>query len=82
VDAFAAVFVALGYTRCSGDALESGFEKVALFADEEVPTHAARQLPNGRWTSKLGFQEDIEHDLHALSGDVYGQVRLLLKRPV
>ena len=46
-----------------------------------VPTHAARQMPSGRWTSKLGFREDIEHDLHAVSGDLYGTVVLLLKRP-
>lgn len=26
----------------------------------------ARQLPNGRWTSKLGEVEDIEHDLSDL----------------
>jgi hypothetical protein len=53
-----------------------------LFVDARgVPTHAARLLPSGLWTSKLGEWEDIEHDLHALEGDVYGTVALLLKRP-
>lgn len=41
-----------------------------------VPVNAAR------WTSKLGFSEDIEHDLLAVSGDLYGSVVLLLKRPL
>ncbi len=68
--AFVAVFATMGYAPCGDDAPEDGFEKVALFADGAgTPTHAARQLPNGRWTSKLGFLEDIEHDLRDLSGE-------------
>jgi len=42
--------------------------------------HAARQLPEGRWTSKLGELEDIEHALHDLTGTVYGSVVLVMKR--
>ena len=80
VDAFVTAFATLGYAPCSGEDHEPGFEKVALFARESVPTHAARQLPGGRWTSKLGRREDIEHDLHALSGEVYGAVVQILKR--
>ncbi|MCI0639048.1 MAG: hypothetical protein L0Y72_20655 [Gemmataceae bacterium] len=80
LDAVVAAFATLGYAPCSGEELEPGFEKVALFAKESIPTHAARQLPSGRWTSKLGLREDIEHDLHALGGDVYGTAVLILKR--
>ena len=55
---------------------------MAIFVDAVgVPTHAARQLASGLWTSKLGHSEDIEHDLRALEGDTYGMVALLLKRP-
>jgi len=82
LDAFAAVFATRGYVACSGEELEPGFERVALFAKAGAPTHAARQLASGRWTSKLGLREDIEHDLHAVSGDLYGTVVLLLKRPL
>ena len=46
------------------------------------PKHAARQLPSGRWTSKLGFLEDIEHALHDLEGTEYGAVVLVMKRPI
>ncbi len=54
-----------------------------MFADAlGLPTHAARQLASGRWTSKLGKAEDIEHDLHDLEGDLYGIVVLLMKRPL
>jgi hypothetical protein len=83
LDAFRAVFVALGYVPCNSEAPEPGYQKVALFADwQRTPTHAARQLLDGRWTSKLGRMEDIEHELLALEGDVYGTVVLVMKRPI
>jgi hypothetical protein len=37
-------------------------------------------LVSGRWTSKLGNAEDIEHELRALEGEIYGAVALILKR--
>jgi hypothetical protein len=81
LDAFRDAFATLGYVVCDDVSLDPGFEKVALFADHEGPTHAARQLPNGRWTSKLGRAEDVEHDLRDVEGQIYGSVRLVLKRP-
>jgi hypothetical protein len=52
-----------------------------LFANAQgVPKHAARQLLTGRWTSKLGKMEDIEHGLRDLEGTVYGTVVLIMKR--
>jgi hypothetical protein len=67
-DAFVAAFASLGYTICESDDVESGYEKIALFAAVDGrPTHAARQLPSGRWTSKLGKAEDIEHRLQVAS---------------
>ncbi len=82
LEAFEAAFAALGYSTCESEDLESGFEKIALFADPlQLPTHAARQLVSGRWTSKLGELEDIEHRLHDLEGTVYGTVVRCLKRP-
>ena len=78
------VFEGLGYQECATDELEVGFEKVAIFAwDDGQPTHVARQLENGRWTSKLGNWEDIEHQkLHALGGtaSMYGVVKLIMRR--
>jgi hypothetical protein len=79
--AFIAAFATIGYSPCATEELEPGLEKVALFADADgVPTHAARQLSSGRWTSKLGKREDIEHDLHDLEGEVYGVVVQVLVR--
>jgi hypothetical protein len=77
------LFAALGYTPCTGDELEPGHEKVALYADDQGEwTHAARQLTDGWWTSKLGPDEDILHRTpQALAGDLYGQVQVIMKRP-
>jgi len=82
VAAFRDAFGTLGYEVCGDDRLEAGYEKIALFALGGVPKHAARQLPGGRWTSKLGPGEDIEHALHDLTGMVYGSVVLVMKRPL
>jgi hypothetical protein len=81
MDAFRDAFATLGYVVCDDDQLEPGFEKVALFALAGVPKHAARQLITGRWLSKLGPREDIEHALHDLTGMIYGAVVLIMKRP-
>lgn len=65
LEAFVEAFATLGYKPCDNDLLEPEFEKIAIFVDSKgEPTHAARQLPNGKWTSKLGRLEDVEHELH------------------
>ena len=79
--AFVAAYATLGYVLCDHNGLEKGFEKIAIYAKNGIPTHAARQLKNGRWTSKLGKSDDIEHELGALEGPAYGTVALYLKRP-
>jgi hypothetical protein len=48
-----------------------------------TPTHMARQLSNGNWTSKLGDAEDIEHaQLEQLEGDIYGVAYQFLRRKI
>jgi hypothetical protein len=67
--AFVLALSSVGYTVCEGEGLETGYEKVALFVDVDGrPSHAARQLPDGRWSSKLGKMENIEHGLRDLEG--------------
>jgi hypothetical protein len=81
LDAFRDALATRGYAPCQDETHEPGFEKVAIFADAHgTPTHAARQLSTGRWTSKVGFAEDIEHDLRDVEGQIYGTVVLVMKR--
>jgi len=76
LESFIEAYNALGYVPCDNEKYEEGFEKVAIFVGQDGrPTHAARQLNNGRWTSKLGQIEDIEHiTLDGLVGSRYGSV--------
>jgi hypothetical protein len=61
--------------------LEDGYEKVALYGNTFLYSHAARQLPNGKWSSKLGRSEDIEHDTpDDVAGGLYGEVHQYMKR--
>ena len=85
LDAFVLAYKTLGYSVCEDGSLEPGFQKIALFTKRYLsgtrPTHAALQLPSGRWTSKLGDLEDIDHvNLDALRGPAYGAVACYLKR--
>jgi hypothetical protein len=80
VDSFVRFFRGMRFELCSDGSPEEGFEKVAIYAIGSRPTHVARQLAPGRWTSKLGKSFDIEHVIEALEGDEYGSVACYLKR--
>lgn len=74
-----------GYTeRSDNDHIEDGYIKIAVYADESgVPTHFARQLANGKWTSKAGELIDFEHEnLTCLECDDYGTVERILRKKV
>ena len=80
--AFIQAFKGLGYEICDDQNFEPAFEKVAIYADESAtPTHMARQLNSGHWSSKCGDLEDITHMLEGLEGDLYGKVVCIMKRP-
>jgi len=94
IESFVCAYALLGFEECdkSEDGrLEDKVEKLALFAKWTMkdgkkvlePTHAAIQSPsrNGKWRSKMGEDEDIEHDsLTDVAGKLYGDPILFLKR--
>lgn len=81
--AFILAYGTLGYVPCNDGGVEAGFEKIAIYEDASGPTHAARQIADGRWTSKLGQFEDIVHVVpECLEGPCYGRAVQYLKRPV
>jgi hypothetical protein len=82
LDAFREAFATLGFVSCQDAGVEPGVEKVAIYASADGPQHAARQLVNGNWTSKLGELQDIQHALHDLEGDEYGKVAFVIRRPI
>ncbi len=78
-----AAFTSQGYEECDDGEPEEGFEKLALYGSAMMYTHAARQLPDGKWTSKLGQLEDITHSTtDVIEGGDYGEVVQFMKRPI
>lgn len=73
-----------GFEECEDGALEIGFEKIAIYVDtSNTPTHAARQLADGKWTSKLGPQWDISHvSYSSIEGDEYGRVAMFMRQKI
>ena len=76
-------FRSLGYEECDDGTQEEGFEKLAIYGSAMMYAHAARQLPDGRWTSKLGQLEDITHTTtDMIEGSDYGEVVQYMKRRI
>jgi hypothetical protein len=82
VDNIMHLFERRGYELCHDHALEAGFLKIAIYAlPNNHPTHVARQLSSGRWTSKLGEGIDLSHSSPAdLQGPKYGRVARFMRR--
>jgi hypothetical protein len=82
VEALIQIFQGLKYAICDKGQLEIGFEKIVIFPDSEAYAHAARQLEDGRWASKIGGWEDIEHNAcDGLEDEEYGKIVHFIKRP-
>jgi len=81
LEAFVAAYATIGYAPCADGDVEAGYHKIAIFTyPQGRPTHAAKQRPSGRWTSKMGPQEDINHSLYGVQGPPYGEVAQYVKR--
>lgn len=85
VASYVKVYESFGFVLC-GPEIEEGFQRIALYSyPDGVFAHAALQLPDGSWTSKLGEWEDIRHlTLTALEGlrPAYGFANHWMKRPL
>jgi hypothetical protein len=71
------------YEVCGDGSLERGYEKLAIYTDGfGFVKHAASQLSDGRWLSKLGDAEDIIHETpQSVAGAVYGQPVCYMRHP-
>lgn len=58
-----------GFEICLNSDLEESIEKIAIFGEENEFLHVAIQIQDGKWKSKMGEFEDIQHNtLKAVSG--------------
>ena len=82
---FQAGYARQGYAGCQDGTLEPNVEKIALYMLGSRVTHTARQLADGRWTSKCGKDIDIWHQTPAELGGphpAYGVVAAYMAKPV
>jgi hypothetical protein len=87
VAAFIQAYESEGYEQCDDGTFVEGYEKIAIYEKDGDPTHAAKQTPEGKWKSKLGPWEDIEHNsLEALETWAgmggYGKATVYMRRQV
>jgi hypothetical protein len=81
VDVLVDIFEVHGYTTCSDGICEIGYEKVAIYSNQGRFKHVARQLQSGRWVSKLGEEQDIEHEqAQHVECRAYGRISRFLRR--
>ncbi len=82
IDAFIQLFIERGYKVCTTGDLEAGYKKIAIYEKNGVPTHAARQLNDGFWTSKLGMSLDVSHSIFGMRNGDYGDIAVFMKRQI
>jgi len=64
-----------GYNICNMDfRYNPNYSKIALYGKDNNPKHAAKQIDEIWWESKIGQSEIIRHKLFDLEGFKYGDV--------
>ena len=84
VQSFIDAFRLKGYSVCDDLDFNPQYRKIALYVKKgtTICTHAARELSNGLWSSKLGSGHDIQHGTpYSIEGQVYGVVYCLMRKP-
>ena len=72
-----------GYEQCDDGTAEVGYQKVALYEARGEMQHAAAQMPNGRWRSKMGRGPVIEHlSPDSLSEGPYGNPTVFMRKAI
>ena len=81
IESLKEVFGRLGFEQCQDGRIENGFQKVSLYERQGAWTHAALQMPDGSWRSKMGRGPVIEHlSPESLSGGEYGEATVYMRR--
>jgi hypothetical protein len=79
---FITFFKMHGFEYCENEKPKKDFELIAIFEKDGLPTHTCRLLKNGYWTSKIGILEDVQHNLFAISGGIYGEPSVFMKKKI
>ena len=83
VSHFIKAFELQGYSVCETCKFDPKYRQIALYvkANSTECTHAARELGNGFWTSKLGPYVDIQHGTpYTIENKDYGEVYCFMRK--
>lgn len=81
IESLKAAYRTEGFVVCEDGSLDAGVEKIAIYGKNGGFEHAAVQRENGKWASKCGELQDIEHDsLDDVLCDDYGSVVCFMAR--
>jgi hypothetical protein len=68
IAAVVAAYGVLGFVSGEGLLVEQEYEDMVIYTSRDgTPTHVARQLQFGLWSSKRGLLQDVEHRTVAFS---------------
>ena len=82
-DSLISLFEYFGFCQCEDSTIETDYDKVALYADEEGWTHAARVIGDNILHSKIGTAWDIHHSGgNTFDNTEYGSIYAYMKRPI
>ena len=83
IDSLQEAFVGIGYELCDDGHFHESYKKVALYEVEGKFQHAAVQMPNGAWRSKMGEGPVIEHrSPESLAGGIYGDPAVFMRKSI
>ena len=80
---FQMAFESIGFQLCADDGFVQDREKIAIFHLNNQPTHAAKLIGEGLWSSKLGKWFDISHSKTCLDHNApqsYGTIAYFMER--
>lgn len=81
IESFKKLYELYNYQECFDELYEEGYEKIAFYAKNNTPIHAAKQFDKN-WKSKISNLV-VEHELNWLCGDTqdaYDNVVFIMKR--
>jgi hypothetical protein len=81
LESFINLYKLIGYEVCDDESFEKDYDKIVIFTDKDnIPTHAAKQIDDTFWSSKLGEYHDVSHSKFSIEGGNYGSFNVIMKR--
>lgn len=82
LEAFIKFYESFDFEKCDNGEYDEAYLKIAIYTKNEIPQHAARQLNENMWTSKLGPSNDVRHTLKSMSNGYYGNVAQFMRKKI